>query len=538
MTARREDGRADPRAHPAGRLRRLARRAVRPGHARRRRPCRWHESARPSCVTSGRRTSLALAVVDWQLPARGVGSAASSRATSSRRFGSSSTATRRWATPMCACSSSKGASPRSTTCSPSPATATADWIETTFAPVPARAAAAAVSSSILTLYAATDVTVWKLLRRDLGRSRAKTETIIRNLVEGATGTPDPMTRGSAMTNTPQRYLLPMWDGGGTVAPGLGVARRLIARGHAVHVLADPTIARPGRPRPAARSRRGPAPHRTSLDPDQDLLHDWETANPLVMLQPGPRPLHRRARRAVRRRHRRCHRRRSVPTSWRPTTCCSAQSSPPRPPDVPVVPIVPNIWTLPSPGVPAIGPGFPLAKGCPGRCRDAALRSDGQRPVPARAATPQRGPWPRAGSPPLRSFYDQVLDTRTDPRALQPERSTSRRRPSRQRQLYRSDPRRARMGRALERTAARSAGDPLVLVGFSSTYQEQGPLLQRVVDALSSLAVRGVVTLGQMLAGRRRASVADNVDGGPVGTARPDPRAMRRWPSPTAGTAPS
>ena len=38
----------------------------------------------------------------------------------------------------------------------------------------------------------------------------------------------------------------------------------------------------------------------------------------------------------------------------------------------------------------------------------------------------------------------------------------------------------------------------MLVGFSSTYQDQAPLLQRVVDALSSLAVLGVVTLGQML----------------------------------------
>ena len=44
-----------------------------------------------------------------------------------------------------------------------------------------------------------------------------------------------------MTHATYRYLLPMWDGGGTVAPELGVARRLIARGHTVHVLADPTI---------------------------------------------------------------------------------------------------------------------------------------------------------------------------------------------------------------------------------------------------------------------------------------------------------
>jgi AcrR family transcriptional regulator len=60
------------------------------------------------------------------------------------------------------------------------------WIETTFAPVlPARGASR--DERVMTLYAATDVTVWKLLRRDFGYSRAKTETIIRNLVEGAVG---------------------------------------------------------------------------------------------------------------------------------------------------------------------------------------------------------------------------------------------------------------------------------------------------------------------------------------------------------------
>jgi len=40
--------------------------------------------------------------------------------------------------------------------------------------------------------------------------------------------------------------------------------------------------------------------------------------------------------------------------------------------------------------------------------------------------------------------------------------------------------------------------PLVLVGFSSTYQNQGPLLRRVIAALSTLPVRAVVTVGQML----------------------------------------
>jgi AcrR family transcriptional regulator len=42
--------------------------------------------------------------------------------------------------------------------------------------------------AVLTLYAATDVMVWKLLRRDFGRSRAKTEASIRRLVDGALST--------------------------------------------------------------------------------------------------------------------------------------------------------------------------------------------------------------------------------------------------------------------------------------------------------------------------------------------------------------
>lgn len=41
-------------------------------------------------------------------------------------------------------------------------------------------------------------------------------------------------------------------------------------------------------------------------------------------------------------------------------------------------------------------------------------------------------------------------------------------------------------------------DPLVLVGFSSTFQDQGPVLRSVVKALAVLPVRALVTLGEML----------------------------------------
>src|SRR5262245_22998245 len=162
-----------------------------------------------------------------------------------------------------------------------------------------------------------------------------------------------------MTNTPRRYLLPMWDGGGTVAPGLGIARRLIARGHSVHVLADPTIGTQAEQAGCTFTPWNRAPHRTSLDLDQDLLRDWEPSNPLTMLQrvrdrfiAGPAEQFA------------ADTDEAIdlvdPDVVAPDyllfgAIIAAQAA-----RVPAVPIVPNIWTLPTSGVPAIGPGFPPA----------------------------------------------------------------------------------------------------------------------------------------------------------------------------------
>jgi len=56
-----------------------------------------------------------------------------------------------------------------------------EWIERTLVPGTATPES---DDLVLALYAATDVTVWKLLRRDLGQSRASTEGIIHRLVRG------------------------------------------------------------------------------------------------------------------------------------------------------------------------------------------------------------------------------------------------------------------------------------------------------------------------------------------------------------------
>jgi MGT family glycosyltransferase len=290
--------------------------------------------------------------------------------------------------------------------------------------------------------------------------------------------------------------MPMWEGGGTVPPELGVARRLIDRGHAVHVLGDPTIGDQALAAGCSFSPWRRAPHRTSLDPAQDRIRDWETSNPLAMIKRvrdrfivGPvedyaadtadaiasiRPD------AV------------VPDFLLFGAIIAAQAA-----GLPVAPVVPQIWALPSRGAPAFGAGFPLARGVLGRSRDAALRSavNGlfNRSLPKLNAARRA-----YGLAPLRSFYDQILDTDSI--------------------LVLSSPtfdfaapfvpaNAAYVGPILDDPSwaepwqqpwPATNHDPLVLVGFSSTFQDQAPLLRRVIEALSTMRVRAVVTVGQMI----------------------------------------
>lgn len=68
------------------------------------------------------------------------------------------------------------------------------WIEHAFGPhLPPDGEAR--EQAVLALYAATDVMVWKLLRRDFAASRPQTEAVVRRLVEGVLGTLDPPPKG-------------------------------------------------------------------------------------------------------------------------------------------------------------------------------------------------------------------------------------------------------------------------------------------------------------------------------------------------------
>jgi len=76
----------------------------------------------------------------------------------------------------------------------------------------------------------------------------------------------------------------MWEGGGAIPPQLGVARRLLARGHDVCVIADPTIREEADKAGCSFMPWRYAPHRTSLDPETDLLKDWEVKTPFGLIK--------------------------------------------------------------------------------------------------------------------------------------------------------------------------------------------------------------------------------------------------------------
>ena len=84
--------------------------------------------------------------------------------------------------------------------------------------------------AIHALHAATDVYTWKLLRRDLRLTRAETERIMLDLVNGilgsaGTGTSRRRTIFQEEPMTPRRYLVALVDGGGNVPPELSAVRR-------------------------------------------------------------------------------------------------------------------------------------------------------------------------------------------------------------------------------------------------------------------------------------------------------------------------
>ena len=81
---------------------------------------------------------------------------------------------------------------------------------------------------------------------------------------------------------PRRFLFILRESGGAIQAELGLARRLIERGHAVHVLSDPCIAADARAIGCTFSSYVRAPKRIDRSPASDLVKAWEPRNRLTI----------------------------------------------------------------------------------------------------------------------------------------------------------------------------------------------------------------------------------------------------------------
>jgi len=282
-----------------------------------------------------------------------------------------------------------------------------------------------------------------------------------------------------MTPHSRSFLLTTWDGGGTSPPELGVAKRLVDRGHTVHVLGDPTLVQDVQAAGCTFTPWSRAPHRSSLDKEDDLLKDWEAEDPLDVL--------RRLRDQIM----------SGPASeFAADTAASIETVHPdavladaelfgsviaaEAVGLPVAVLMPNQWTVPTPGI-----------------GDRAVRTFVERVVKAGLADLNAARSDR-GLVPLNAFFDQILNADRllvlTSEAFDPASGFV---PDNVRYVgpVLDDP--AWVG-SWTSPWPNDAAEPLVLVGLSSIYQNQGALLQRTIDALSALPARAVVTLGRML----------------------------------------
>ena len=289
-----------------------------------------------------------------------------------------------------------------------------------------------------------------------------------------------------------KFLFALWDGGGAVPPELGVARRLIGRGHDVRVIADPTLRDQAVAIGAGFTPWDAAPHRTTGAASEDPVKDWEVRNPISMLArirdrllAGPAGAMAADTAAELTDH--------VPDALVADYFMFGAMIPAQAAGLPVAALVPNIWALPTPGAPPLGPGFPLARGPLGRSRDAILTSLTNR-VFAKGLPVLNAARAEHGLAPLTSFYDQVLTTQRILVLTSPTFDYAA--PFVPDNVRYVGPMLDEPGWAEPISLPWPHDEqPLVLVGLSSTFQDQAALVQRIIDALSDLPVRAVVTTG-------------------------------------------
>jgi len=284
------------------------------------------------------------------------------------------------------------------------------------------------------------------------------------------------------TMTPHRFLFVTWEGGGNVPPILGLARRLVERGHSVRVISDPCNEGEVKAAGCEFTAYSRAPHRSDKSVGSTLAKDYE-GSPVAGL------------------------RSFVKTFWSPAfaqdvleelsthpvdVCCvndilmSALFAPEKA-GIHTVLLMPNCNTL------LPGPGVRLG----GKAKVALQAFLFQRIILSEGMADLRNTRKVLGLPPMRSLYTYIYQLSKvlimTSRAFDSKAEVA--------LNYQyvgpilDDP---TWTEAWQSPWSSDFLDPLVVVSLSTTYQHQEDVLQKVLDALDGLKVRVLVTLGPTL----------------------------------------
>jgi MGT family glycosyltransferase len=275
---------------------------------------------------------------------------------------------------------------------------------------------------------------------------------------------------SATNVTPRSYLFALTDGGGTIPPEFGVARRLVDR--------------------AVRKTRAQfVPCRWT--PEEEF-RDWELRSPLSVARgtadymfTGPAPVQARDTAAaldaagpdlV------------VVSSFALGAMVAAESR-----GIPFDVLLPNAYPLPAKGMPPFGSGMKPAKGLLGRMRDQILSGAGARLFDRYTIEKINTLRAEYGLNPIAHMWDQMHRARRQLILTSSAFDFPATLPDAARYVgpILDDPTWA----AGKEWTAPAGNHPLVLVAMSSTFQNQVDCLQRIADALATLPVRGVLTTG-------------------------------------------
>ena len=291
--------------------------------------------------------------------------------------------------------------------------------------------------------------------------------------------------------TPKRFLFATTDGGGSVPPDMSVARALAGAGHDVRVMADRVLAPDVAATGAEHIPWTRAPQRPDLAPESILVRDWDAKSPqeafrrtLDGFMTGPADRFAADVRAE--------------LQGRPADVVVANfflfgaQIGAEAEGVARAVLIPNLFAMPGWGIPPIGPGLKPMRGPVGRLRDGVLGKMTTKLFDhglddlnaARRAN---------GRPQLDHTLDQF--TEADRLLILTSRAFEFDQYAPPAKVRFCGPRLDDPAWAGNDWTPPSGDEPLVLVGLSSTFQDHGDLLQRVVDGLGALPVRGLVTSG-------------------------------------------